>query len=202
MPQPLVTENAKHIVGKVDNLFPSPLYSAKLGLNLNLLESECYKHKEKDPGVQRSNALGWQSNLITSGGTLDDSLIHGIIQSANEFCEIIRLPPVTLDALWININSKYSYNHAHTHPGAILSGVYYIKTPDRSGNLVFVNPYGDVVDHSRDMFNGVCISHSLYAIAPQEDEILIFPPWTQHSVEQNLSDDDRISVSFNFVCDI
>ena len=70
-------------MGKVANLFATPFYNAKLGLNLNLLESECYKHKEKDPGVQRSNASGWQSNHITSGGILDDSLIRGIIQSAN-----------------------------------------------------------------------------------------------------------------------
>ena len=199
MPQPLVTESAKHIVGKVDNLFPSPFYNAKLGLNVNLLESECYKHKEKDPGVKCSNVLGWQSKHITSGGILDDSLINGIIQSANEFCEIIEIPPVMLDALWININPKYSYNQCHIHPGAILSGVYYIKIPDQSGDLVFINPYDNIIGVVRNMNNGVSVSNNGYKITPQEDQILIFPPWTQHLVEQNLSDDDRISVSFNFV---
>ena len=199
MPLLLVTTKRKYIVGKVDNLFPTPLYKEKLGLNLNLLESECYKHKEKDPGTRRSNALGWQSNHITSGGILDDSLIHGIIQSANEFCEIIKLPQVTLDILWININPKYSYNHPHTHPGSVLSGVYYIKIPDQSGDLVFINPSDVAIEASRNISNGVCISDSMYRIRPQEDQILIFPPWTQHLVEQNLSDDDRISVSFNFV---
>ena len=49
------------------------------------------------------------------------------------------------------------------------------------------------------MNGGVSVSDSMYRITPQEDQILIFPPWVQHLVEQNLSDDDRISVSFNFV---
>ena len=199
MPLLLVTTKRKYIVGKVDNLFPTPFYNAKLGLNLNLLESECYKHKEKDPGVRRSNALGWQSNHITSGGILDDSLIHGIIESANEFCGIIKIPPVMLDVLWININPKYSYNQSHIHPGSVLSGVYYIKIPDQSGDLVFINPYDTIIEASRNMNGGVSVSDSMYRITPQEDQILIFPPWTQHLVEQNLSDDDRISVSFNFV---
>lgn len=198
MPLLLVTTKRKYIVGKVANLFATPFYNAKLGLNLNLLESECYKHKEKDPGVRCSNALGWQSNIITSGGILDDSLIQGIIQSANEFCEVIKIPPVMLDVLWININPKYSYNQPHTHPGCVLSGVYYIKIPDQSGDLVFITPYENAINTSMDMNNGVSICNSLYRITPQEDQILIFPPWVQHLVEQNLSDDDRISVSFNF----
>ena len=199
MPLLLVTTKRKYIVGKVANLFATPFYNAKLGLNLNLLESECYKHKEKDPGVRHSNALGWQSNLITSGGILDDSLIHGIIQSANEFCEIIKIPPVTLDVLWININPKYSYNQPHTHPGCVLSGVYYIKIPDQSGDIVFINPYETIIEATKNMNSGVSVSDSMYRITPQEDQILIFPPWAHHLVEQNLSDDDRISVSFNFV---
>ena len=32
---------------------------------------------------------------------------------------------------------------------------------------------------------------------PEEGKLLLFPAYLQHSVEENLSDDDRIVISFN-----
>ena len=44
-----------------------------------------------------------------------------------------------LTSMWVNINEEYHYNEWHIHPGAILSGAYYIKHDGSSEN-------GDVKD--------------------------------------------------------
>jgi len=36
-------------------------------------------------------------------------------------------------------------------------------------------------------------------ITPKSNMLLIFPSWMNHSVEANLNNDPRISVSFNFL---
>ena len=33
----------------------------------------------------------------------------------------------------------------------------------------------------------------------KENMLLVFPSWVPHAVETNLSDEDRISLSFNFI---
>ena len=41
------------------------------------------------------------------------------------------------------------------------------------------------------------ISSEAIKMEPEEGKLLIFPAYLQHSVEENLSDDDRIVISFN-----
>ena len=45
----------------------------------------------------------------------------------------------------------------------------------------------------RDRYN----AYTSFNIPPQEGVMLIFPSFLLHSVEENLSDEDRISVAFN-----
>ena len=40
---------------------------------------------------------------------------------------------------------------------------------------------------------------SISTIPLKEYMLLVFPSWVPHAVETNLSDEDRISLSFNFI---
>ena len=40
--------------------------------------------------------------------------------------------------------------------------------------------------------------YPINTIAPKENMLVIFPSWVPHAVEINLSDEERISLSFNF----
>ena len=41
--------------------------------------------------------------------------------------------------------------------------------------------------------------YPIITIPPKENMLLVFPSWVPHAVETNLSDEDRISLSFNFI---
>ena len=107
---------------------------------------------------------------------------------------------------WVNINQKLNSNQAHTHPGCILSGVYYIKTPKECGNIQFIHPAQDMM--TRDWSNFIDrnwysdynqYNSELWSLPSEEGRLYVFPSWIKHLVQPNMSDEERISISFNVV---
>ena len=99
-----------------------------------------------------------------------------------------------LDTVWYNVCPKGGYNETHVHPGAFLSGVYYLKKPEKSGDINFHDPRkGSMCSREpQHVARG-----SLQRVDAKEGDIIIFPGWLEHSVEPNFDEEDRISISFN-----
>jgi len=106
-----------------------------------------------------------------------------------------------LGNMWANINPPGGYNAPHIHPNSLFSGVYYIKAPEDSGNLVCNEPRAGAQLNMpvrkpgkppKELWREVHLK-------PKEGRIIIFPFYLWHNVEPNLSKDIRISVSFNFI---
>lgn len=99
---------------------------------------------------------------------------------------------------WVNINGKGDRNQRHTHLDTtlLLSGVYYVKVPENSGNIRFYDPRGSLIqcmpDHEY-YNNGFAYQY----IEPSPGMIIFFPTWLEHDVEENQSSEDRISIAFN-----
>jgi len=87
---------------------------------------------------------------------------------------------------WATISYDGLYHMSHTHPDAVVSGVFYAKVPERAGAIVFDDPRGP-----RPPFDGKLI------ITPEPGELLMFPSWLVHSVLPTLGSDRRVSFSFN-----
>ena len=185
------------------NLFPSPVHifeSDGFDEFKNNLIDYVYKLKEKDPeGYTISNRNGWQSR----GFDLSDmnDLLHAtILQGLSSFSAIKNTTKMRASA-WININSPGSYNVKHTHPNSHLSGVMWIKAPKDSGNIVFDNPNGHQthteINSYNQEFKDQFFVHHAYWLPPIEGRMIIFPSHLQHAVNENKSNEDRISVSFN-----
>jgi len=103
--------------------------------------------------------------------------------------------------MWININKKGNYNISHNHANSIISGVFWVKTPDNCGHLVFESP-NSFLEHNLLQ----CIDekikeehnyHHTFQFVPQEGKLVLFPSHLRHYVESNESDEDRISIAFN-----
>ena len=156
--------------------------------------------RKKDPkGVSISNRGGWQSSGFEVKDE-NDKLHNFLFNCINGFPHINYKVNFLIYA-WININKPGNYNVKHLHPTTDLSGVLWIKAPQNSGDIVFESPYefqayqeiDSYVDEFRNSFN---IDHSYY-FTPTDGRMLIFPSHLMHEVEENLSNEDRISVSFN-----
>ena len=89
--------------------------------------------------------------------------------------------------IWVNVTSKGEFQNYHNHLSGdptrftTYSGTIYIKTPKNSGNIVFTN---------EDLYNSI-------EIEPKEGTIILFPSYLRHAVTPNLSEKERVSMSFN-----
>ena len=45
-----------------------------------------------------------------------------------------------ISGMWHNVSSEPYRHHQHIHPNAFLSGILYVRTPDKSGPTVFSDP--------------------------------------------------------------
>ena len=81
---------------------------------------------------------------------------------------------------WGLIHRPLESTNTHRHADYPLSWVYYVKIPEKAGDLVF------------SFFDKFAIP-----ITPEECVLLLFPGWMHHSVSKNKSDKIRISVAGN-----
>ena len=106
-----------------------------------------------------------------------------------------------LGNMWANINPPGGYNNSHIHPNSLFSGVYYIKALPNSGKLQLMDPRPGVQQCMPARKPGK-LPRELWRETyydPIPGRMIMFPAWMWHKVEQNQSNDIRISVSFNFI---
>jgi len=155
--------------------------------------SKILEMKKNEESVKKSNFGGWQSrdDLNTTEGIFKEFV--GILNNlskeiGNEYFKGDLAGNIEVQEMWANVNYKYSYNAGHTHSG-ILSGAFYLQVPPNSGDLILMNPAvrsDTSVLRTKD-----------YNIKPEKLLCVLFPSWLEHYVEQSLSDEERISISFN-----
>ena len=177
-------------------LFKVPLFASTLDLDTTSIEKYCLDHQDKDEGRILSNVGGYQSNEVA---------ILPLIKELNKNLNILTDShgiddELTVGNMWININQFKDYNGAHSHPNALFSGVYYVKAPDKCGNITFEHPAYDIMQHSfvETNFKEYNLVNSVVHWREAKENLLyIFPAWLKHRVEPNLSNEKRISISFN-----
>ena len=84
---------------------------------------------------------------------------------------------LVVDNLWGMMYKKGDYAMVHDHWPALWSGVYYLRAPKGSGDLVF--------------------PQLKQRIQPKNNLLVIFKGDVRHGVEESKTDEERICVSFN-----
>lgn len=186
------------------SLFPTPLFVFDLrqhqDLNQSLLEF-VYALKQVDPGYVASNVLGWhsRSNLFECSElqpfkALVDQAIREVSLAMGY--EAVKITPANC---WANINPQYASNKIHDHANCLFSGVYYLKTPENCGNLMFYDPRSARTFYKPNVKQYTAYTADAVAHGAEAGLLMIFPSWLKHGVEPNLSQEDRVSISFNYV---
>ena len=183
--------------------FPTIIYAKDLQLDNRLFEREVIEWSKKDKGVKRTNMIGWHSTTdmhkIPVFKPLVDELFKMQIEMYRE--EFLSREPI-IGNMWANINPPGGYNRPHIHPNSHFSGVYYIKAPQNSGEIVFNDPRSGAHMIMPERVKDIKPPSHLWRevrVIPLEGRMLMFPSWLWHCVEPNESNDIRISVSFNFI---
>jgi uncharacterized protein (TIGR02466 family) len=195
-------------------VFITSCYTSYLESIDNLAIIEAIEHIEATkPSAALSNSGGYQSPGI-SPPDYDNyatmMLFENIIKpAASNIMNKCQMPPGEKSInYWYNVNYKNNYNREHTHPRSYLSGVYYLKVPSDSGNIIFIRSQTELdrlefISNQRKDYGPISDPriNTVHWFTPKEGLLILFPGHLAHYVEQNLTtdaDDRRISLSFNF----
>ena len=109
---------------------------------------------------------------------------------------------------WANVNRYGDYHNLHNHPHSYLSGTYYVKVPvtetqvHAGGSRSDLNPGAISFFDPRPQANMTAVDGDgqidpEHRILPEPGLILLWPSFLHHLVHPNLSEELRVSISFN-----
>ena len=186
----------------VQNLFSVPIHYLSINdfdSNKQELIDYAYNLRDSDErGRTASNRGGYQSLAFpVKGGDILQDLLINIISNIPSFRNNVDV----VCHSWVNINPPLSFNVKHCHPNCDIAGVLWIKIPENSGDIVFHSPYNyisynEMICYTREFQEKGKYFHD-YKFPAREGNLLLFPAHIEHKVDENNSDEDRISVSFN-----
>ncbi len=188
-------------------LFPSQIALADIenfsSYQQNLIDW-IYEYQKKDYGTMISNRGGYQSNskeifAESSFSPFKNKIMPCIDELIKQF-HIVR--PTKVVQMWINVNGKYCYNTSHKHAGVELSGVLWVKQKPESGCFVIENMESGfqnlaLVESANYQYTSNKHIISEYVPKYKDGTLCIFPAYLSHRVEMNVTNEDRISISFN-----
>ena len=189
----------KKKIKKIMELFPIPLHTEELNLNVKAMAKYCLAMKKKVKSYNVSNRGGWQSPRLTGKHPPLNDLFKEILRVGGDYQKIIAYKdPLKILSLWVNINGHRDHNISHIHPSTVIAGSFYLK-PTNSA-IVFENPCLSIMEY--DWAPCFLTEYNRYnsgawTINPTANQLLMFPGWLRHRVEPNLGKDYRISISFN-----
>ena len=188
-------------------LFPQPVFKFKLNNyeehNKDLLKYIYDLYNKDKIGVQRSNVNGWHSKSFIM--SKKDTPPFKFFQETKRYVlEVFKkygwkYDPnnVRLTEMWAIINKKNNLNTAHTHPNNYLSAAYYVKVSKNCGTIKFLNPNSISRERHPLIEKDTDLNKNTVEIIPNEGDLLIFPAYLTHSVNRNMSGEDRVVISFN-----
>ena len=191
----------------VRNIFPISIHEFQMNqfddIKFKLIDYVYNLQKQNPTGVDISNRGGWQSPTLNLSKD-NDLLRNFLIECLSDIPFIEKQTSLQFDA-WVNINKKGNHNIRHIHPTSNLSGVLWIKCPEKCGEIVFASPYEFVgfkeLESYSDKFKKENNAYISYRINPKEGYMILFPSHLAHRVNENKSDEDRISIAFNIKFD-
>ena len=174
-------------------LFSTPLVVPEETYQLKKSELKCIKKLKTRENTY--NRISFEDQILTYPelSSLKKYLKKWLDIYTHEFLRITDLKFYFTQS-WCNYNDRGTKHHSHHHPDSLVSGVFYIQ-----GDKIAIKFAREKrlfplqVNHkSFDIYNA-----GTYSIELDVGKLFLFPSSLIHSVQENISNTQRISLSFN-----
>ena len=204
-------------MAEISNLFVTPLYRARLNdlakkkVDYEELKSTCLAMAEDDEaGQEWCEREGYPG--YTSYASLDDlpwrapifaDLEKALDKHVAAFCDALGFDlagkKLKCNSFWINILPEGGMHSSHIHPHSVISGTTYVAMPEGTSALKLEDPRLPMMMLSplRRKDAAQALQPFVY-VKPEVGELLLWESWLRHEVPMNMSEEERISVSFNY----
>ena len=180
-------------------LFPTPLYSTNIGVDYDIPLNILINVNEGDKG----GGISLDQEYLLKTKSLKKSIDKEIEIYLRKYLRLKTTVGLKHQCSWILVHKKGDFSPKHYHRNSWLSGIYYYKVNPNSGRVVFSNtpPFSwtcSLMDPSSEVEDFNSINSHEYRVTPKEGDLFLFPSQLEHKSYPNESDDDRISISFNY----
>ncbi|WP_322866921.1 2OG-Fe(II) oxygenase family protein [Aquicoccus sp. G2-2] len=203
-------------MSKIESLFVTRLYRAQVAeyghaIRTDELEASCFSIAEDDDaGQQWCEENGYPG--YTSYASLTDlpwrfpifaDLVSALDAHVAAFAEDLEFDlegrALKLEDIWINILPEGGVHASHIHPHSVISGTTYVTMPEGASALKLEDPRSArmMAAPARKKDAREELKTFVY-VAPKVGDVLLWESWLRHEVPMNMSEDDRVSVSFNY----
>ncbi len=192
-------------MNKPNLFFPSPVWTFQIN-NYKMINEEMYKFiknsQMKDQvGINKSNIKGWHSKDFDLQEDTPKNFINFILPSIEKVILDMnwekQKQKININNMWAIINTGGAANLRHQHGNSTISGAYYVRAPKNCGDIVFYDPRPAPVYSYPNAINPNLLNAQINGISPNEGGLVMFPSYLDHSVNENLSKEERIVISFN-----
>jgi len=200
----------------IRSLFVTRLYHARLAehgpaIDAAEMEKSCYSIAEDDEAGQAwCETEGYPG--YTSYASLTDlpwrfpifaDLVKALDSHVAAFARDLEFDlgerALKLEDIWINILPEGGTHSSHIHPHSVISGTTYVAMPGGASALKLEDPRSarmmaapPRLKEARGEMRGFVY------VTPQVGDVVMWESWLRHEVPMNMSEEDRISVSFNY----
>ena len=197
------------------SLFATRLYRARVAdhgaVDFDELRASCYAIAEDDEaGQDWCEAEGYPG--YTSYASLTDLpwrfpifadlvavLDKHVADCARDLHFDLGEGRLELEDIWINILPEGGSHGSHIHPHSVISGTTYVKMPDGASALKLEDPRLPLMMAAPTRLKTAPQDlQTFVSVAPAVGDVLLWESWLRHEVPMNQSEEDRISVSFNY----
>lgn len=203
-------------MAQISSLFVTRLYRAKLSefdpkVDPSELENSCYVIAEDDeagqawceengyPGYTSYASLTdlpWRFPIFAD---LKAALDRHVAAFAKDLEFDLDGRDLVLEDLWVNILPEGGMHSSHIHPHSVISGTTYVAMPDGASALKLEDPRSARMMAAPARLKGCREDLRTFVYAkPQVADVLLWESWLRHEVPMNMSEEERISVSFNY----
>jgi uncharacterized protein (TIGR02466 family) len=186
---------------KVIPLFPTPLYVSQINLltnEIDFIKNTNYLRVPANNGfMSKDNNILKNKNLKN----LNKQIIEHLKFYKEEIFSIANNINVFIKHSWLMKHVKGDKSQKHFHENSLISGIVYVKTPEKSGNIIFhkknsvINDVSPLIQLNFNEFN--LFNSGAWNLDIEENMIILFPSYLDHSTEVNDSDDERYCLSFD-----
>ena len=201
---------------QISSLFVTRLYHAALSeqgkpIDAAELEASCYSIAEDDEaGQEWCEENGYPG--YTSYASLTDlgwrfpifkDLVKVLNKHVAAFAKDLEFDlddkKLKLEDIWINILPEGGTHSSHIHPHSVISGTTYVAMPDGASALKLEDPRLAMMMAAPARRKDAREELKTFVYAkPAVGDVLLWESWLRHEVPMNMSEEERISVSFNY----
>ena len=183
-------------------MFPSLVWKLQIdaGLRDVLAESILAALTEMRRGLPPLEpGRGWQSaQSLHERGDFRE-LVSCVDRGTTSILRFLRIghDGFEITACWATVLAQGATHKIHSHPNNFLSGVYYVRTQPGADTVNFHDPRRQTSVIRPPVVELTADNTVQVVVKVHDATLLMFPSFLEHSVDANISEEERISVSFN-----